>query len=123
MKTTALNNAVNAGDKARMLELMQKCMEKNRKAYDTDMALTGAKIGAVEDAFFEDKDEAFLKNQLHILIDFAYINTVIEARMFPLMAAACEKTLNRKISELKFFTNQTEILNPEEAEEETEAEA
>ncbi len=116
MKTTGLSNAVKAGDPAQMLSIMQKCMEKNRKLYDSDMALSGVKIETVEDEFFADKDADFLKNQLNILIDFAYINCVIEAKMFPLMSAACEKTLGKKISTLKFFTNQTEILSPEEAE-------
>lgn len=126
MKTTSLKNAMNAGKKEQMLEMLQKCMEKNRKSYDTDMALSGAKIETVDDGFFADKDEAFLKNQLNVLMDFAYINTVIEAKMFPLMTAACEKTLGKPISELKFFTNQTEILaddSEDEAPESGEAEA
>ena len=119
MKSTSLANAVKAGKPDQMLEVMQKCMEKNRKLYDSDMALAGVKIGTVEDDFFADKSVDFLKNQLNVLIDFAYINCVIEAKMFPLMSAACEKTLGKKINTLLFFTNQTEILDvSEEAEEE-----
>ena len=118
MKTTSLNNALKSGKPEQMLDIMQKCMEKNRKLYDTDMALSGAKIDTVDDDFFADKDVEFLQNQLHILIDFAYINCVIEAKMFPLMTAACEKTLGQKISTLKFFTNQTEILTVEDESEE-----
>ena len=111
MKTTGLANAVKAGKPEQMLELMQKCLEKNRKMYDNDMALSGVKIDTVEDDFFADKDADFLKNQLNVLIDFAYINCVIEAKMFPLMSGACEKTLGKKINTLLFFTNQTEILD------------
>ena len=118
MKTTSLNNALKSGKPEQMLDIMQKCMEKNRKLYDSDMALSGAKIDTVDDGFFADKDAEFLKNQLHILIDFAYINCVIEAKMFPLMAAACEKSLGKKINTLKFFTNQTEILEVEDESEE-----
>lgn len=119
MKSTSLANAVKAGKPDQMLDVMQKCMEKNRKLYDSDMALAGVKIGTVDDDFFADKSVDFLKNQLNILIDFAYINCVIEAKMFPLMSAACEKTLGKKINTLLFFTNQTEILDvSEEAEEE-----
>ena len=121
MKTTGLANAAKSGDKAKMLDMMQKCMEKNRKLYDSDMALSGVKIETVEDDFFADKDADFLKNQLNVLIDFAYINCVIEAKMFPLMTAACEKTLGRKISTLLFFTNQTEILEIDEEEAEAAA--
>ena len=120
MKTTSLNNALKSGKPDQMLDMLQKCLEKNRKLYDSDMALSGAKIDTVDDGFFADKDAEFLKNQLHILIDFAYINCVIEAKMFPLMTAACEKSLGQKINTLKFFTNQTEIL---EVEDESEKEA
>lgn len=124
MKTTGLTNAVKSGDPAKMLDMMHKCIEKNRKLYDTDMALSGVKVETVEEDFFADKDAEFLKKQLNVLIDFAYINCVIEAKMFPLMSAACEKTLGRKINTLKFFTNQTEILTvSEEAEEEEGEEA
>ena len=122
MKTTGLTNAVKSGDPAKMLDMMQKCIEKNRKLYDTDMALSGVKEETVEEDFFADKDAEFLKNQLNVLIDFAYINCVIEAKMFPLMSAACEKTLGKKINTLKFFTNQTEILTVSEEDEEEEGE-
>ncbi len=44
MKTTALNNALKNGDKTQMHEMMQKCMEKNRAAYDSDMSLTGVTL-------------------------------------------------------------------------------
>lgn len=111
MKTTSLTNAIKGGKKEVMADIMQKCMEKNRSLYNSDMSLTGVKIQEVDDSFFADKDEEFYKNQLSILVDFAYINTVVEARMMPLMSAACEKTLNKKINQLLFFTNQTEILN------------
>ena len=115
MKTTSLNNALKGGDPAAMLDIMQKCLAKNRKMYDMDMELSGAKIDTVDDGFFADKTAEFYQAQLKILIDFAYINTVIEAKMFPLMSAACEKTLNKEINELKFFSNQPEILDvPEE---------
>lgn len=118
MKTTSLNNALKSGKPDQMLDMLQKCLEKNRKLYDSDMALSGAKIDTVDDDFFADKDAEFLKNQLHILIDFAYINCVIEAKMFPLMTDACEKHLGQKINTLKFFTNQTEILEEEDESEE-----
>lgn len=111
MKTTSLRNALNSGNKAQMHEVMQKCIEKNKSLYNADMALAGVKIETVEDDFFAAQNEEFYKHQLNILIDFAYINCVVEAKMFPLMSAACEKTLNKKINELKFFTNQTEILS------------
>lgn len=117
MKTTSLNNAIKGGKKDVMFDIMQKCMEKNRTLYNSDMSLTGVTIAEVDNSFFEDKDEEFFKNQLLILIDFAYINTVVESRMMPLMSAASEKTLGKKLNQLLFFTNQTEIL--EEQEEET----
>ena len=120
LKTTGVNNAMKSGDVGQMHAIMQKVLEKNRKLYDEEMALSGAAVGEVDDAFFADKDADFYKNQMQVLIDFAYISCVIEARVFPLMAAACEKTLGKPISELLFFTNQNES---EETEcEETEAE-
>ena len=122
MKTTSLQNAIGAGKIDQMQDMLQKCLEKNRKLYESDMALSGVKIGTVDDAFFADKDAAFFKNQLHVLTDFAYINTVIEAKMFPLMSGACEKTLGKKISTLLFFTNQTEILDVTEEDEEEDGE-
>ncbi|MBQ7637564.1 MAG: hypothetical protein IJS90_01510 [Clostridia bacterium] len=118
MKTTGLNNALKSEDISKMHDVMQKCIEKNKALYNADMSLTGAKIETVDDDFFAAQDVEFYKRQLNILIDFAYINSVIEAKMFPLMSAACEKTLNKKIDELKFFTNQTEILKPADEEEE-----
>ncbi|MCH5197485.1 MAG: hypothetical protein J1E34_01150 [Oscillospiraceae bacterium] len=110
MKTTSLKNALGSGNKAQMHDVMQKCIEKNKALYNADMALSGVKVETVDDDFFAAQNEDFYKQQLNILVDFAYINCVVEAKMFPLMSAACEKTLNKKISELKFFTNQTEIL-------------
>ena len=116
MKTTALANAVKSDDKEQLFSVMQKCMTKNVRQYNSDMSLSGAEIREIDDAFFADKDAAFFKNQLAILIDFAAINTVIEAKMFPLMSAACEKTLGKKINTLLFFSNQDRIYA--EAEEE-----
>lgn len=106
MKTTGINNALKSGDPAQMHSILQRALEKNRKIYDEEMALSGAAVDTVDDGFFADKDAEFYKNQLHILIDFAYITCVIEGRVFPLMSAACEKTLNKPISELLFFSNQ-----------------
>lgn len=110
MKTTSLNNSIKSGDIAQMHDILQKAFAKNKTLYNNDMALSGAKLEPVDDAFFADKDADFYKKQLQILVDFAAINCVIESRMFPLMSNACEKTLGKPISEVKFFTNQTEIL-------------
>ena len=120
MKTTALANAMKSDDKEQLFGVMQKCMAKNVKQYNSDMSLSGAKIEEIDDAFFDDKDAAFFKKQLAILMDFAAINTVIEGKMFPLMSAACEKTLGKKLDQLLFFSNQDRIYA--EAEEETEEE-
>lgn len=114
LKTTGINNALKSGDKAVMHDLMQKAFQKNRTAYNNDMSLSGAVLQEVDDAFFADKDEAFYKNQLQILLDFAAINCVIESKMFPVMAGACEKTLGKPINQILFFTNQTEILADDE---------
>lgn len=118
MKTTGLNNAIKSGNKEQMYSIMQKCMEKNKALYNSDMSLSGAKIEEVPDEFFEDKDEEFFKQQLGILIDFAYINCVVESKMMPLMSAASQKTLGKKLDELYFFTNQGEIRKDEEEENE-----
>lgn len=123
MKTVSLKNALNSGKKEQMLEILQKCFDKYRKLYNQDMSLTGVTVEEVDASYFDDKDEEFLKAQLQILLDFAAINTVIEARMMPLMGGACEKTLGVPINKIKFFTNQDVILEEpedEEAEEETE---
>lgn len=121
MKATSLQNALKAGKDDQMLSLIQKCLQKNKKIYDQDMALTGVTVEEVEDSFFEDKDTDFLKNQMQVLIDFAMINTVIESRMMALLSASCEKVLGTPINKIKFFTNQEEILEiDEEDEEETE---
>ena len=121
MKTTALNNAMKSDDKEQLLSVMQKCMEKNKKQYNDDMSLSGAKIEEIDEAFFADKDADFFKKQLAILVDFAAINTVIEAKMFPLMSAACQKTLDKPLDQLLFFSNQDKIYH-EETEEAAEGE-
>ncbi len=123
MKTTSLNNAIKAGKKEQMLEIMLKCLEKNRKMYNQDMSLTGVTVEEVDASYFDDKDEEFFKSQLAILVDFAAINTVVESRMLPLMSGACEKTLGVPLNKIKFFTNQDVILEePEEEEEGTDGE-
>lgn len=120
MKTTSLVNAQKAGKKEQMLTLMQKCFGKNKKVYDSDMALTGVTVEEVEDSFFEDKDVDFLKAQMQLLIDFAMINTVIESNMMNLLATSCEKILGMPINKIKFFTNQETVLEDPTDEEETE---
>lgn len=122
MKSTSLNNALKAGKREQMLDIIKKCLEKNRRIYNQDMSLTGVKVEEVEDSFFDDKSDDFLKQQLQVLIDFATINTVVESKMMPLMSGACEKTLGVPLNKIKFFSNQDVILEePEDdAEEETE---
>ena len=121
MKTTSLNNALKAGKKEQMLDIMQKCFEKNRKLYNQDMSLTGVTVEEIDASYFDDKDEAFLKSQIQVLLDFAAINTVVESKMMPLLGGACEKTLGVPLNKIKFFSNQDVILEePEEDEEETE---
>ena len=115
MKTTSLTNALKSDDKEQLFSVMQKCMAKNRTLYNQDMSLTGVKVEEVDDAFFNDKDADFYKGQLAVLIDFAAINTVVEGKMMPLMSAACQKTLNKQLDELLFFTNQDKIYNDDEA--------
>lgn len=110
LKSTSLQNALKSGNTEQMKELIQKCFEKNGALYEKDMELSGVKIGDVDDEFFADKDDAFFKNQVKILIDFACINTVVESKMMPLMSASCKKIFDKNIDELLFFTNQTEIL-------------
>ena len=110
MKSNALINCQKEGNVEKMLDTMQKCLAKNCDMYDSDMTLAGVVVAEVDDAFFADKDAAFFKDQLQVLIDFAAINTVVESRMFALMSAACERTFNKPINEMLFFTNQTEIL-------------
>lgn len=117
MKSTSLTNALKAGKSEQMLDLMQKCFEKNQKIYDQDMALTGVTIEEVDASFFEDKDADFLKAQLQVLIDFAMINTVVESNMMSLLSASCEKVLGTPINKIKFFTNQDVILEQAEEEE------
>lgn len=117
MKTTSLSNAVKSGKADQMLDLMQKCFEKNRKLYNQDMSLTGVSVEEIDAAYFEDKDIEFIKNQISVLIDFAVINTVIESKMMGLLSAACEKALGVPINKIKFFTNQDVILEEVEEEE------
>lgn len=118
MKATSLENALKAGKDEQMLSLIQKCLEKNKKLYDQDMALAGVTVEEVDEAFFADKDTEFLKNQMQVLIDFAMINTVVESRMMSLLSASCEKILGTPLNKIKFFTNQEEILVLDEDEEE-----
>ena len=120
LKSTSLSNALKAGKREQMLTIMQKCFNANKKLYDDDMALTGVTIGEVEDSFFDDKDDDFIKAQLKVLIDFATINTVVESRMMSLLSASCEKALGVPLNKIKFFTNQDVILELDEDEEETE---
>ena len=122
LKSTSLTNALKAGKREQMLSIMQKCFNTNKRIYDDDMALTGVKVEEVEDNFFDDKDDEFIKAQLKILIDFAAINTVIESRMMSLLSASCEKTLGTPIDKIKFFTNQEEILELDESDFEGELE-
>lgn len=116
LKTTAINNALKNEKREQMLDVIQKCFAKNKKAYDMDMALTGVTVEEVEDSFFDDKDNDFLKAQLHTLCDFAVINTVIDNKLMSLLSATCEKVLGTPINKIKFFTNQTEILEIDEDE-------
>ena len=118
LKTTSLNNALKAGKREQMLSLIQKCFVNNKKAYDQDMSLAGVTVEEVEDSFFDDKDDDFIKAQIRVLIDFAMINTVVESRMMALMSAGCEKALGVPINKIKFFTNQDVILEEKEDEEE-----
>ena len=116
LKSTAINNALKGGKREQMMNIMQKCFATNRSLYNDDMALTGVTVEEVEDSFFDDKDDDFIKAQLKTLIDFAAINTVIESRMMNLMSASCEKALGTPINKIKFFTNQDVILELYESE-------
>lgn len=120
LKTTSLSNALKSGKREQMLSLIQKCFVNNKKIYDQDMALAGVTVEEVEDGFFDDKDDAFIKAQIQVLIDFAMINTVVESRMMPLLSASCDKVLGVPLNKIKFFSNQQEILEETEEEEETE---
>lgn len=120
LKTTSLSNALKSGKREQMLSLIQKCFVNNKKIYDQDMALAGVTVEEVEDSFFDDKDDAFIKAQIQVLIDFAMINTVVESRMMPLLSASCDKVLGVPLNKIKFFSNQQEILEETEEEEETE---
>ena len=120
MKSTAIANALKAGKREQMLAIMQKCFNANARIYNDDMALTGVTVCEVEDSFFDDKDDEFIKAQLKVLLDFAAINTVVESRMMSLLSASCEKVLGTPINKVKFFTNQDVILELDEEEEEIE---
>lgn len=122
MRTNGLNSAMNSGDLEQMKEITFKCIEKNRGGYNSDMSLTGVRVAEVDDEFFADKDVEFYKGILAVLIDMAAIRTVVDARMMPIMSAACQKALNKPINTILFFTNQTEILE-DVAEDEAEDEA
>ena len=118
LKSTSLNNAIKGGKREQMLSLMQKCFVNNKTIYDQDMALAGVTVEEVEDSFFDDKDDEFIKAQLKVLVDFAMINTVVESKMMALLGASCEKVLGVPINKIKFFTNQDILLEDEEDEEE-----
>ena len=118
LKTTSLNNALKAGKREQMLSIMQKCFLNNKNIYDQDMSLAGVTVEEVEDSFFDDKDDDFIKAQLRVLVDFAMINTVVESNMMPLLVSSCERVLGVPINKIKFFTNQEEILEEVEDEEE-----
>lgn len=120
LKSTSLTNALKAGKREQMLNLMQKCFVNNKNIYDQDMALAGVTVEEVEDSFFDDKDDEFIKAQLKVLVDFAMINTVVESKMMALLSASCEKVLGVPINKIKFFTNQDVILEDAEDGEETE---
>ncbi len=116
LKSNAILSAINKAKREQMIDVMQKCFAKNKKIYDQDMALAGVTIEEVEDTFFDDKDDEFLIAQLKVLYGFAAINTVIESKLMSLLAATCEKVLGTPINKIKFFTNQTEILEIDEDE-------
>lgn len=120
LKSNSILNAINKGKREQMLDIIQKCLVKNKKIYDQDMALTGVTVEEVEDNFFDDKDDEFLKNQLKVLYGFAVINTVVESKLMGLLAAACDKALGTPLNKIKFFTNQEVILEQEDEEEVTE---
>lgn len=120
LKSTSLTNALKSGKREQMLALMQKCFVNNKKLYDQDMSLAGVTIEEVEDTFFDDKDDDFIKAQLRVLVDFAMINTVVESKMMSLLGASCERYLGVPINKIKFFSNQDAILEDADDEEETE---
>ena len=117
LKSTAISNALKAGKRAQMLSIMAKCFQTNGRLYNDDMALTGVTVEEVEDSFFDDKDDEFIKSQLKVLVDFAAINTVIESNLMGMLSASCEKVLGTPINKIKFFTNQDVILELDEEEE------
>ena len=120
LKSTAINNALKGGKREQMLNIIQKCFQNNKSLYNDDMALTGVTVEEVEDSYFDDKDNDFIKVQLKVLLDFAAINTVIESNLMGMLSASCDKVLGTPINKIKFFTNQDVILEIEEDEEETE---
>lgn len=123
MKTNGLINAANSGNADQMKEIALKCIERNRIGYNADMALTGVKVGEVDDAFFADKDEEFWKSLLEVLVDMGYIRTVVDARALSIVGGALEKVLGIKLNEINFFVNQAEILDEDEVVAAAEAEA
>ena len=114
LKSTAIVNALKSGKRQQMLNIMDKCFRTNGRIYNDDMALTGVTVEEVEDSFFDDKDDDFIKAQLKVLLDFAAINTVIESNLMSMLSASCEKVLGTPIDKIKFFTNQNEILELDE---------
>lgn len=114
LKSTAIANALKAGKRQQMLSIMNKCFQTNGRIYNDDMALTGVTVEDVEDSFFDDKDDEFIKAQLKVLLDFAAINTVIESNLMSMLSASCEKALGTPIDKIKFFTNQDVILELDE---------
>ena len=113
MRTTSLMTAKKSGKRDKMIDLIQKALTKYNKLYSEIMNMSGAAVGEVDDTFFDDKDEEFLKNQIDVLCDFAAIAVVIDYRLFPAMSAAIQKKFGKSTEELFFFTNQTEIIKPE----------
>ena len=119
MRTNGLNAAIKNGSADAMKDTALKCIEKNKGGYNADMSLTGVKIGEVDDAFFADKDADFWKGILETLVDMAAIRTVVDARMMPVMSAACEKAIGTPINKITFFVNQTQVLEEPETEDDT----
>lgn len=114
LKSTSIANALKSGKRQQMLSIMAKCFQTNGRIYNDDMALTGVTVEEVEDSFFDDKDDDFIKAQLKVLLDFAAINTVIESNLMSMLSASCEKVLGTPIDKIKFFTNQDVILELDE---------
>lgn len=116
MRTTSLQNAAKSGNIEKMSELMQKVFQVNGKKYAEFMEMSGAEFAEVDDSFFADKDVEFYRNQINILCDFAAISVVIEHRLFGAMSEAIKRRTGKNTEEIKFFTNQTEIIPVKEEE-------